>query len=100
MWRRVVGIAGQGVVCVIGIAGQGVIWVALCHWDCWARRRLVWRRVVGRALREWRCVNGIAGQGGAVPSTDWWAGCGRCVGGPGALNGLFLKAGLVQNRYF
>ena len=39
-WRRVVGIADQGVVWVapclrdLEIADQGVVWVAPCLWDC------------------------------------------------------------------
>ena len=44
-WRRVLGIADQGVVWVtrawsgwrrvFGIADQGVVWVAPCLRDCW-----------------------------------------------------------------
>ena len=61
-WRR-----------VIGIADQGVLWVAPCRADCWAGRCLGasgWRRVLGIADQgvEWMAhwdgvVIGIGGQG-------------------------------------
>ena len=34
------GRALSGKHCVTEIRGQVVLWVALCHWDCWARRRV------------------------------------------------------------
>ena len=52
--------------CVIGIAGQGVVWMALCHWDCWAGRRVGGAVSLGlliRASSGWRRVIGIADQG-------------------------------------
>ena len=81
-WRRVFRIADQG---VIGIGGQGVVWVALCHWDWWAGRRVggaVSLGLVGRASCGWRCVIAIDGEGVvwvALCHWDWWAG--RRVGG-------------------
>ena len=54
-WRR-----------VFGIAGQGVVWMALCHWDSWAGRRLggaVSLGLLGTASSGWRCVIEIAGHG-------------------------------------
>ena len=60
-WRR-----------VIGIAGQGVAWVAPCHWDCRAGRRL------GRAVTLG--VLGTASSGWRAPCHwDYWAG--RRLGG-------------------
>ena len=48
-WRRVLGIADQGVAWVapyVGIGDKGIVWVALCHWIgdqdvVWAARVLV-----------------------------------------------------------
>ena len=65
-WRRVIGIADQGVVWVAlchWIAGQGVVWVALCYWDCWAGHRVGGAMSLGlrgRASFGWRRVIGIA----------------------------------------
>ena len=50
-WRR-----------VLGIGDQSVVWVALCHWDCWAGRRLgdaVSLGLLIRASSGWRRVLGI-----------------------------------------
>ena len=60
------GRASCGWRCVIGIAGQGVLWVAPCHWDCWAGRRLGGAMSLGlltRASSGWRRVMGIADHG-------------------------------------
>ena len=90
-WRRVIGIADQGVVwarrvcgvcgavpwgllvgvsrgwCrVIRIGEQGVVWVAPCHWDCCPGRGLggaVSLGLVSRASCGWRRVIRMADQG-------------------------------------
>ena len=49
--------------------GQGVVWVALCHWDWRAIRRVggaVSLGLAGKVSCGWRCVIGI-GRAGAVP---------------------------------
>ena len=57
-WRR-----------VIGIAGQGVVWVALCHWDCWARRRLGGGGAVSLGLLAARRLGGSVSWG--LLGTAW-----------------------------
>ena len=100
--------------CVIGIGDQGVVWVALCHSDCWAGRR------VGGAVSLGLLGRASCGRCCAVAALVWVVEVlvrvvvvlvrvvavlvrvvavvrGRVLAGQ---NGSFLKAGLVQNRHF
>ena len=81
-WRRVLGIADQGVVWVAPCNDHGVVWVAPCLRDCWSRRRL------GRRVFR------IADQGLVAVLVRVAAGV------LASQNGSFLKAALVQNRHF
>ena len=72
-WRRVLGIADQGVSrvwrawrCAMGMEGERVAWAVLCHGDCWWACRVggaVSWGLLTEPLSGWRRVLGIAYQG-------------------------------------
>ena len=67
--------ASSGWRCVIRIADQGVVWVAPCHWDCWAGRRLggaVSLGLLTSAWSGWRRVIKIGEQGVAWVAPCHW----------------------------
>ena len=81
-WGLLVGVS-RGWRRVLGIADQGLVWVALCFWDC--RRSGEPKRPIlkGRACTE-----------------SSFLGFGPGPGVREVQNGSFLKAALVQNRHF
>ena len=60
-WRR-----------VFGIADQGLVWVALCLWACRVGGAVQWGLLLG-VSRGWRCAMGIAAGrvAGAALSHSW-----------------------------